>query len=112
MRNPRTRIEDMLRAIANIEQHTQGGLAAFERDEVLQIYMVHHLVIIGEAVARLPRDFVAIHPEIPWDSIRGMRNILVHDYFRVDTTVVWQVIENNLPTLKGQLTDLLDEPVV
>ena len=107
MRDPRLRIEDMRRAIENIERQVQGDRAAFEREEVLQVYAVYHLVILGEAAFRLPAWFREQHPDVPWDGIRGMRHILVHDYFRVDLEVVWRVVENELPPLKVQLQSIL-----
>ncbi|CAN5585277.1 hypothetical protein BH18ACI1_BH18ACI1_03350 [soil metagenome] len=49
------------------------------------------------------------HSEIVWSKIVGMRNILVHNYFSIDAAIVWAVIENDLPVLKQQINELLDE---
>ena len=54
MRGPKVRVEDMLQASENIERHVQGTEAAFAKDEVLQVYAVYHLVIVGEAALKLP----------------------------------------------------------
>ena len=67
------------------------------------------LAIIGEAVRALSPDFTRRHSEVAWSKIIGMRNILVHDYFRIDIDIVWAVIENDLPVLKQQITELLNE---
>lgn len=107
MREPRARVEDMLAAIDKIERQAQRGRAAFEQDELLQVYIVHYLIILGEAAFKLPESFRARHSQVPWDSLRGMRHILVHDYFRVDLNVVWQVVEGDLPGLKAQLERIL-----
>lgn len=107
MRDPKLRIEDMLRAIESIERRVAGDRAAFERDEVLQVYAVYHLLILGEAAYRLPASFREQHPHVPWNSMEGMRHILVHDYFRIDLEVVWQVIEHELPPLKRQLQAIM-----
>jgi uncharacterized protein with HEPN domain len=99
----------MLQAIGNIERHTRSGRAAFERDELLQVYVVHHLIILGEAAARLPEAIHAAYPEVPWDSMRGMRHILVHGYFHIDLVIVWRVVEDELPPLRAQLEMMIDK---
>lgn len=109
MRAVKTRIEDMLQAIERISRHVQGGRAVFERDEVLQYFVVYHLIVLGEAASKVPDDFRRCYPDVPWDSIRGMRHILVHDYFRVALSVVWNVVENDLPPLKAKLERILEE---
>ena len=48
------------------------------------------------------------HPDLPWSGITGMRNILVHHYFEVDTDIVWSVVEKDLPDLKAKLLEILD----
>lgn len=85
---------------------------AFDSDELIQNWVVHHLQIIGEAARRLSEDWKAAHPDIPWRAIVGMRHILVHSYFEIDLDVVWSTVENDLPQLKravaGSLTDVAD----
>jgi uncharacterized protein with HEPN domain len=99
----------MLEAIENIERYAIRGKEAFERDELLQNWIVHHLQIIGEAARVIPQDLIARTPHIPWTKMIGMRNILVHDYFHIDTEIVWQVVERDLPDLKHLLQSLKDE---
>lgn len=55
----------------------------------------------------LPEDVRKQAPEVPWQKMIGMRHILVHDYFRIDTEIVWQVVEKELQPLKRSLQDLL-----
>jgi uncharacterized protein with HEPN domain len=80
---------DILDAIAAIEHHPDRDKAAFEHDELLQVWFLRHLQNIGEAARALPGDVRALEPEIPWSEIIGMRNILVHGYFDIDTDIVW-----------------------
>ena len=108
MRDSRARLMDMLEAIERIERYAARGRRAFEDDELIQIWVIHHLQIIGEAAARLDRDFHAAHPDIPWAEMVAMRNILVHDYFGIDLEEIWSVIERDLPGLKAALRALLD----
>ena len=81
MRDEKERLGDMLEAIERIERHAARGRNAFEHDELIQNWFVHHRQIIGEAAAKLGRDFHDAHPGIPWAEIVAMRNVLVHDYF-------------------------------
>jgi len=107
MRDDLERLRDIQEAIGRIEQHAAKGRSAFERDELIQTWVVHHLQIIGEATRHLSSELQAKHPEIPWSRIIGMRNILVHDYFAIDVEAVWQVVEGELPNLKRKVDALL-----
>jgi len=107
MRDDLERLRDIQEAIGRIEQHAAQGRSAFERDELIQTWVVHHLQIIGEATRHLSSELQAKHPEIPWSRIIGMRNILVHDYFAIDVEAVWQVVEGELPNLKRKVDALL-----
>jgi uncharacterized protein with HEPN domain len=109
MRDPKERLRDMMEAIENIERYATQGKEAFERDELLQSWIVRHLQIIGEAARIMPQDLIDKTPHIPWSKMIGMRNILVHDYFHIDTEIVWQVVERDLPDLKHLLQSLIDE---
>lgn len=109
MRNPKDRLLDMLEAIDNIERYAGRGRAAFEQDELIQNWFVHHLQIIGEAAAKLDRSFHMAHPQISWEQIIAMRNILVHDYFGIDLESVWAVVERDLPELKRRINAVIEK---
>lgn len=109
MRADSDRIEDILEAIEAIERHTQGGKEAFDSDELIRVWCLKHLEIIGEAAARISEDLRSQHPSIPWKSIIGMRNILVHGYFDVDWSQVWNVVEKDLSPLKAQILRLMPD---
>lgn len=85
MRDPKERLRDMLEAMAAIERYLHRGKASFEHDELLQGWFVRNLQIIGEAARALPEEVRALAPEIEWPKIVGMRNVLVHGYFDIDT---------------------------
>jgi len=107
MRDDRERILDIQEAIERIEKYAAQGRQAFERDELIQTWVIHHLQIIGEASRALSPGFREQHSEVPWSQIIGMRNILVHDYFGIDVAVVWSVVERNLPELKLYINTIL-----
>ena len=100
---------DIREAIENIQKYADHGKDAFSEDELIQTWVLHHIQILGEAAARISDEFQEHHPDIPWFKIVGMRNILVHDYFKIDVDAVWSVVENDLPKLYNQVKHLLHE---
>ena len=80
---------------------------SFVRDETLKRAFVRSLEVIGEASKKLPEDIKNIQPDIEWRKISGMRDRLIHDYFGVDYTIVWDVAKNKLPDLREKLQILL-----
>ena len=109
MRGDRERLLDIAQAIERIEKYAQRGRQAFESDELIQTWVLHHLQIIGEASRELSENTKAGHPEMPWQDIVGMRNILVHRYFAVDTELVWAAVQDDLPVLKRKIAAMLAE---
>lgn len=107
MRSERERLLDILEAIERIEKYTQDGEGAFEADELIQTWVVHHIEVIGEACRSLPADFQARYANVPWADIIAMRNILVHHYFGIDADAVWNVVEKDIPELKMNVQAIL-----
>lgn len=107
MRTDNERLEDIAEAIDRILEKTVVGREAFERDVMLQVWVVHHLQIIGEAARTLSKEFLAAHPGTVWSQAIGMRNIIVHHYFEVVPQIVWSVVENDLQPLRQLVSSLL-----
>ena len=107
MRDDRVRLQDMLEAIEEIEKYAARGRSAFEQDELVQTWIIHWLVILGEAAAGLSGSFRKDHAEKVWAEAVGRRNILVHRYFGMDLELVWQVVERDLAVLKGIILGIL-----
>jgi len=57
------------------------------------------LTVIGEAISRLSDQFCVTHSQIEWRKIRGLRNIVIHDYAKIDVDIIWSVISTELPAL-------------
>lgn len=108
MRNDRERLLDVLEAVERIDRYARKGRETFERDELVQTWIVHNLQIIGESCRAISPEFRDAHPEIPWSKIIGMRNILVHDYFGIDTDVVWEAVQRDVSRLEEQIRALAD----
>ncbi len=106
--NPvRERFQDIQDAIAQIEKHSELDRQAFDESELIQVWMIHHFQIIGEAVRAVDPAFRNQHPEVPWADIIGMRNILVHDYGRVNLEIVWEAVRQHVPKLKVEIQTIL-----
>lgn len=106
MRDDRERLLDILEAIEHIEKYTGSGRQALEDNELVQVWVLHHLQIIGEAARALSSTLREQYADVPWMQIIGMRNILVHGYFGVDVDVVWSAVERDLPGLKHRLQQI------
>lgn len=109
MRDDPERVLDILEAIERIEKVAVRGRDSFYNDEMAQVWVIHHLLILGEAVQGISPEFRDRNPAIPWSDIIGLRNILIHHYFGIDRDAVWNVVEHDLPALKKQVQSLVQE---
>jgi uncharacterized protein with HEPN domain len=66
------------------------------------------LQIIGEATRATPETFKAKYPQLDWQDMTDFRNLIVHEYFRVNLKIVWEIVEHDLPKLKRQINDILE----
>jgi len=84
-------------------------LDALKRDERTLLAVVRALEVIGEAAKRIPQDFRDRYPNIPWRGMSGMRDKVVHEYFGVDTAVVWRTVREDLPILCESIAQALSD---
>lgn len=75
----------------------------FYHDTELQDAVMRRLEIIGEAIKHIPDDFRTAYPSIAWKSIAGLRDKLIHEYFGVDTHLVWGLVKKDLPILEKEI---------
>jgi uncharacterized protein with HEPN domain len=95
-------LEDILEAIRRIELYTASMTeGVFLEDLLVQDGVTKNLVVIGEAVKKLPDSLRDAHPQISWKKIAGLRDILVHEYASVDLGIVWDVVIHRIPGLKA-----------
>ena len=104
-------LEHVLDAIHRINRYVAGmDHAAFLANEEKQDAVIRNIEIISEAARNIMRkypEFASSHPELPWGSTYGMRNVVAHGYFKVDLAIVWKTIQSDLPRLEKQVTNLL-----
>jgi len=108
MRDDRLRLEDIQEAINQIERYSRRGRAAFDADELIRVWILHHLEIVGEACRGLSERFLRSNPDDVWSDAIGFRNVLVHHYFGIDHEAVWAVVERDLYVLKRKVQQALD----
>jgi uncharacterized protein with HEPN domain len=100
MRSDADRLSDILKATAKIGERVTGTIDAFQADEMLQVWAIHHLQVIGEAARGVSQSLKERHPEVPWPQIVALRNILVHEYFGLNMHQVWTMIQKDIPNLE------------
>jgi uncharacterized protein with HEPN domain len=105
-------LADILEAARAIQRFTAGvTLEQFKANEEKYEAVNRKLEIMGEAARRLSAETRSVFPEIPWNLVTAMRNILIHDYDDVDLDVVWDTIQQNVPPLVARLDAYLrDNP--
>jgi uncharacterized protein with HEPN domain len=80
----------------------------FKQRTIIQDAIIRQIEIIGEASSKLSNSFKLKFSEVPWKDIIGMRNKLIHDYFGVDINAVWKTIKMDIPVLKKQIDNIID----
>ena len=82
-------------------------LAEFCTDSKTIDAVVRNLIMIGEASRYIPESIEQRHPEVPWRTMRGIRNVVVHEYFGVDPEIIWETARHDLPPLLSLLENVL-----
>jgi uncharacterized protein with HEPN domain len=102
------RVEDILAAIADIQawtlEKTQEDLDA---DPMLLRAVLYSFMIIGEASSHVPENIQDKYTDLPWRLMKDMRNVMTHEYFQIDSQILWRTIQKNLPTVRSQIEALL-----
>ena len=102
-------LSNIVECIGQIEQYVVGGKEVFLRDRMVQDAVIRNFEVMGEAVKRLSMELRQANDDVPWRQMAGFRDMLIHDYLRVDMSEVWTVVERDLPMLKPRLVELLEQ---
>jgi uncharacterized protein with HEPN domain len=101
-------LQDILDAIGYIKEFTNNiSFEIYQADIKTKHAVERNFSIIGEAVARIDKPFRDLHPSIDWRQVKDFRNIIVHDYFGIDDTIVWDIIHLNLSQLEEDIRIIL-----
>jgi uncharacterized protein with HEPN domain len=110
MKHDQVFLRHILDEIDFLIRETEGkNFEEFIKDEILKRACSRSLEIIGEAVKNLSPDFKRQHKEIEWKKLSGLRDKMIHGYFGVNWDIVWDVMKNQIPKLKGQIENILDK---
>ena len=110
MRSQRQYIRDILEAMEAAESFVEDvRFEDLEGDPERQFALQRAFEVVGEATKHLDLELRKRYPDIPWDDMAGMCDVLIHEYFAVDLEVVWDTIQNRFPRVRPQLRDLLDD---
>lgn len=108
MRKDESRLLDILLACREARQFVADvSREEFQTDTVLQRALCMSLEIIGEAARTVSDECKAAHPEIPWRDIVGLRHRIVHEYFRLDLDIIWQIVQRDISPLIRQIEPLI-----
>lgn len=103
----RRRLEHIFEQIDKIERYTLPGRVAFDTDEKTQDAVLHCLTVIGETAGALSEGTYRRLLSLPPKSPRGQRNIIVHEYWRIDRDIIWETLTRDLPKLRNDVSQLL-----
>jgi len=99
---------DMLLAARRAIRFCEGiTWEEFQKNDLHQYAVFKAIEILGEAARLVSDETRNTHPQIPWESIAGMRNRLIHEYFRIHLATVWQTVQEDIPPLVAQLEPLV-----
>lgn len=107
MRDDNERLQDIIEAIEQLEKYARQGKTVFKQQELIQIWIIYHLQIIGEAARVISSPFKEKYPEIPWRDASDLRNLIIHEYFRVNLDIIWDIVQNDIPSLKQEIKAIL-----
>ena len=106
----KARLQHIYDAIVELESYVKyESFDSFQSNSMMQRACVTLLEIIGEASNHISEALKEVYNEIEWREIIGLRNLLIHQYFAIDTKIVWDIVHNDIPSLKSKVKEVLKQ---
>ncbi|WP_141433929.1 DUF86 domain-containing protein [Bacillus sp. 03113] len=110
LREVKVFLEDIFTAAVKVEKYTKGlSYAEFLDNDLVLDAVIKNILVIGEATKNIPDEFRQANSQIEWRKMAGMRDMLIHGYFSINHRIVWDVVQNKIPTLKQHVQQILKE---
>ena len=101
LRDYRDYLDDIVTSCDKVQEYTRGmDSERFVADDRTLRAVIHCMLVIGEATKKLPLSLRRGHPDIPWKRLAGMRDKLIHEYFGIDTEILWKAVQEDIPILR------------
>ena len=101
-------LADIIEAMAKIQRYTDGlTFESFAANEMAVDAVNRNLEIVGEAARSIPESIRNSNPQIPWQRMIGLRNIVIHEYFGIDLSIVWEIARVNIPDTRPLIEAML-----
>jgi uncharacterized protein with HEPN domain len=109
VRADRERLLDIQDALDAIGRHPIASFEEFMADELVRYFAAKHIEMIGEAACKISDELKAKHEEVPWRAVEKTRQVLGHDYFRINWQTVWEILKTRTEPLRFQIATILSE---
>lgn len=109
-REPKVFLEDIIFASNKVLKYTKGlSYDDLMDNDLVSDAVIKNILVIGEATKNIPDEIREANPNIEWRKMAGMRDMMIHGYFSINYRIVWDVVQDKIPTLKKQVEQLLKE---
>jgi uncharacterized protein with HEPN domain len=103
-------LQDILEAVEKIESYLDGiSFEQFTQDDMRRDAVLRNLEIVGEATKNLPPSLRKKYSAMDWRKVAGLRDIVIHAYFKIDDNIVWDIVQNKLPELRRYVALILEQ---
>jgi uncharacterized protein with HEPN domain len=105
----KVRLSHIIDALNEVDVYIKDmDLVAFCANSLVFNATLRQLEVVGEASNRLSDSLLKSNTEVPWAKIVGLRNLIIHEYFSVEPTLIWKILQNNIPEFKAQILRILE----